>query len=129
MKTFAGLVVVVLAMATYWVLALRFGIYQRVPWLHLGIMLLGCGWLVYQLRDKRTVGRGIALVFSLGLTLLFAWYTLDYSNYDDRSHEVVTGKAVASLQGLVLPDHEGVATPVLTPGSRGTLVVFYRGFW
>ena len=129
MKTLAALATVVLAMVAYWVLALRFGIYQRVPWLHFVGMLVGSGWLIWLLREKRTVGRGVALVFSLGLTALFAWYTLSYSNYAERAYGVTSGQAVASLQGLTLPNQEGVATPVMTPGSRGTLVVFYRGFW
>jgi len=139
-KTSIALAFVVLAIASYFTLALVFGVYQLYPLPHYALALAGCVWLAVLLRRNPGWLRGIALGFAVLLTALYFWYTLSYSMYDPRPHRVGASDVVAELPGLTLLDHDGEPTPVLGDGATNTgantganasatLLVFYRGFW
>ena len=124
MKTLLAFGLVVLGMASDFVLALQLGVYQRYPLAHNALMVAGCVWLAVLVRRSPGWWRGIALAAGVLLTLLYAWYTLSYSTYPEPE-----GEQVETLPTLTLANQDGRTVPVLVENDRGTLLVFYRGFW
>ena len=129
-RDFAFFFLTLLAVVSYFVLAAAFGFYQRIPLLNILLALAGALALGFGLRTAAgRIRRGLLFAVALFLTAGFTWYTLDYSNYDERDLRVSTGDTVTELAGLELANQVGRSTPVLAEGARATLVIFYRGFW
>lgn len=129
MKTLLALALVIVAIASYFVLALGFGVFQLYPVVHYVLAIAGCAWLAFLVRRQPGWRRGLALVCGLVLTGFYLWYTLSYSTYENRAHRVAEGEVVAMLSDLHLTDQDGETATVLAADARATLLVFYRGFW
>ncbi len=134
MKELAALLVAFASVISYFLLATRFGVYQRWPVVHYLGCLLACALLVWlvttQTGGRRLLAAG-ALTVAVALTTFFAWYTVSYSGYAANTSAHANGEPLGELlTGLTLASHSGEATPVFRRGEdRGTLLVFYRGFW
>ncbi len=133
MKELGGFVLVLGAGISYYVAATQFALYQRWPVAHFLLAAVGCGLLVWGLTTRsRRRSRALsasALTVALGLSGLFAWYTLDFSTYDgDYAPPVGTmlGNDLSEVRLLSFEDQE---THLWTPEERATLLVFYRGHW
>ena len=121
---------VVLACVLYFVLAVGYGIYQRVPWPHYLVAGVACAWsVVWAVRSRRRLLPIAAAVVCLVIAGGFVWYTLDYSSYDTTARSPLVGERLDGLTTFALPSHDGEALPVLRSGARATLLVLYRGFW
>lgn len=126
------LTLTVLAVVTYFVLAVKVGVYQRVPVLNFLAALTGCvgllGGLFQQVSTRRIVFTGVAFA----LTTFFSWFTLVDSNYVQRVLKVGVGDDLGQqLADLSLTSSRGQGVSLLTPGEayKATLLVFYRGYW
>jgi hypothetical protein len=127
-QALAGLALVILALAGYTALAIRFGIDQKYPVIPIALALLGCFIAVRATRLAFSWPRLLVTLFALLLTALYSWWTLSFSNYEAKNRQLQVGQAAAGLASLSLKNHAGVEQTVLKPGMR-TLLVFYRGFW
>lgn len=134
MKEIGGILLALVAVFSYVVAATRFGLYQRYPVVHLvvaaaAVVLLAL--LTARRKGWRRVYAGACLGVALALLGLFAWWTLSYSVYAATDAAVEVGDELGEKLGaLRLPSHTGDEAPVLRLGEdRGTLLVFYRGFW
>jgi len=134
MKEIGGVLLALVAAVSYVVAATRFGLYQSYPVVHLlggvaAVVLLA--WLTARRKGWRRLYAGACLTVALALLGLFAWWTLSYSVYASTDAAVEVGDALGEeLGALRLPSHTGEEAPVLRLGEdRGTLLVFYRGFW
>jgi hypothetical protein len=101
---------------------------QRVPFLWLALLLIAVVWSVALVRDRRSVLRFAGAFVTVALAALFSWWTLGYSEYENRVAAADEGGVVTELAGMSLRDHEGVERPVLADGGA-TLLVLYRGHW
>jgi hypothetical protein len=134
MKELAALVLVFASALSYFYVATQLALYQRWPVVHVLGCVLGVVWLAAILlkrRGGRRLYATLCLLVASALTALFLWYTLDFSTYDNRTAAVAVGEELGPrLAGVTLALHTGEPTPLLAPGDqRGTLLVFYRGFW
>ena len=131
MKTLIAPLLALVSILAYFEAATRFGLYQRWPVIPLLGCAIACGLAVHRLRRRATWQRWTALAVTLGLSGLYAWYTLDYSSYPSHATAVAVGEDLGDrLAGLELAAHDGGSAPVLRRGAeRGTLLVFYRGHW
>ena len=129
-KDLAFFALTLVSIVLYFVLAANFGLFQRIPILHILLALIGVGGLAWGLRQEFRLHRVVFLLLAGVLSAGYIWYTLDYSNYEARESKVTVGDTVDGLRGLELTSHRGDLVPVLaTPDEAATLLVFYRGFW
>ena len=133
MKEFGGFVLALAAVISYFVAATQYALYQRWPVLHFLLAAIGCTVIVWGLTKRsRWWSRflsALALTLALGLSGLFAWYTLDYSTYGG-DHAPPIGTVLAKeLSEAQLLSYQDAKTHLWTSGERATLLVFYRGHW
>ncbi len=133
MKELGGFVLVLIAVISYYTAATQFALYQRWPLPHFLLAAVGCGLLAWGMTKRsRRWSRALsasALTVALGLSGLFAWYTLDFSTYEgDYAPPVGTmlGNDLSEVRLLSFHDQQ---TPLWSPEERATLLVFYRGHW
>ncbi|MEM7387546.1 MAG: hypothetical protein AAF514_21630 [Verrucomicrobiota bacterium] len=122
------------AMALYFALSIGLGWQQRIPILPLLLMILA----LFMAFGSPTPGTGTKLlkggvvVVECGLLALFAWWTLGYSSYQDDPEAAKKGTTLAATVGSEgLTDSFGQPFDLLkaASGSKGLLLVFYRGYW
>ncbi len=121
-----------LAVFSYFFLAVQMGIYQAVPVVSLLVALVGCGGLLWGLRQQVSARRLVLATAACGLTAFFAWFTLVDSRYAARDLSIAVGDDLGPrLDQLVLPSSRGEQVSLLTTGEipRATLLIFYRGYW
>ncbi|MEM8996328.1 MAG: hypothetical protein AAGF23_16190 [Acidobacteriota bacterium] len=126
MRSLLPLLLVVVAVVSYFVLSGGFGIFQAIPWPHLLLAVAGAGWAIARAASLRRILPILVAMLSVALTGGYFWYTLSYSAYESTGGAEV-GQRVAALATLELPSHAGARTAVL--GEPATLLVLYRGFW
>ncbi|MEM9558215.1 MAG: hypothetical protein AAGC60_28410 [Acidobacteriota bacterium] len=143
-----GWILVVGALASYLVLSVGLGIYQRIPWAHLLLGFMGVGILVFATIERPGILRIAGAALSTVLVAGFAWWTLEYSSYSSQRYGVVHAQeteadagdeavqeplavSIPRLASLELPNVEGASVPLLAPEARAraTLIVLYRGYW
>ena len=133
MKELGGFVLVLVAAASYFIAATQFALYQRWPVPHFLLAAVGCGLLAWGMTKRsRRWSRALsasALTVALGLSGLFAWYTLDFSTYDGDYAPPVGTMLANDLSEVRLLSFEDQETHLWTPEERATLLVFYRGHW
>ncbi len=128
----AGPLVALFGLASYWTLFRRWPALSDFPWVNLAILAVGLGLCLVGLR--RAWGRGIwrpsVAVLGLGVSAWFGsvliWYCF-VNSY--RLPATESALAVgASVPEIALVDHRG-RTVELDGDGRARLVVFFRGFW
>lgn len=129
LKHLAPVALIMLAIISYFVLAMIFGIYQAVPWPHYLLALVGCVLLGRLALQQRQLRPWLATATGSIFTALFVWYTLVYSAYEPRQLAVQEAQVVAELADLQLPDQDGNPVGLFDGTSQATLLVFYRGYW
>jgi len=132
MRNFFIFLAIPLSFALYLVLALIFGFFQRYPVLHYLIALVALFFLGKALWQKFSFYRlGLNLV-GWALLLLFGWWTLFFSTFEEQS--LAPGESArfsSRLADLHLKNAEGetLALQSLLAANKATLLVFYRGHW
>ena len=134
MKAIAGFLLTFASVISYFYVATEFALYQPVPIAHFLVAVVGAVLAFRALKGRsgwRRVLSVAAFVATVGLTCLFVWYTLDYSAYASTDVAVSLGQELGEeLAAMERFSHEEASTQVFEQGaSRGTLYVFYRGFW
>lgn len=125
-----ALLVVILSAVTYVVAATQFGIYQKVPWIHLLLMAAALVYAVRELTRKVSIGRILVFLPSLLLTLAFSWWTLSYSAYGPADEIAAGTDMAATFAQLETRDQNGnpFSGSALAQG-KPHLIIFYRGHW
>lgn len=129
LKHLQPVALIMLAIISYFVLALGFGVYQKVPWIHFLLAIIGCIGLVRLAREQRRWLPWVTTATGFFFTTVFAWYTLSYSVYTPRQSAVQEQQIVAGLTDLRLSDQDGQPAGLFDQQSAATLLVFYRGYW
>lgn len=129
LKHLLPVALIMLALISYFVLALVFGIYQAVPWPHFLVASFGCLWLAWLAVEAKQLRPWLATATGVIFTGLFIWYTMSYSAYDARTLAVSEQQVVGPLADLRLLNQNGEPAALFEDGRRATLVVFYRGYW
>lgn len=133
MKEFFGFVLVIASVIGYFFTSTQLGWYQSLPIVPILIAVGGCTLVGLGLSQRKSIKArilsGLVLLLAVGLTGLYTWYTVSFSQYDGDQAPAVNQDLSASLNGMALASHTGADATVQRAEDRGTLVVFYRGFW
>ncbi len=132
MKLLIPFLLIVAAIAAYFILSTQFGFYQRYPIIHFVLAAAGVVWLGKLMFEHFTVWR--LLLTSVGVFLIagFTWYTLSYSTYQQQAPRVQKGDRLGdALSKIVVKTSEGKDFPFMDAlkQSKATLLVLYRGVW
>jgi hypothetical protein len=127
-----GFALAVIGVLSYPLFFYRFPITRDVPWVTFILLAVGLGMIVAGVR--RAPGRKIAaiIVAILGFALA-VMFTVGVT----VGSRVPTGTRIpavgAKAPDFTLPDSNGkplaLAQLLRAPGSKGVLLVFYRGYW
>ena len=127
-----GLALSLIAVFSYAFFFYRFPITRDVPWVSFLLLAAALVLLVAGVRRAavRKIGAIVALVIGVGLAALFVFGITVGSR-------VPTGKNIpavgAKAPDFTLPDANGkpvaLAQLLGAPGTKGVLLVFYRGYW
>jgi hypothetical protein len=130
MKFAHGLVLVIVALLSYFVLALRSGIYQRYPLAQILFAGAGVCLMMIKLRNSFSILKLSATLFSASLLALFVWWSLSYSTYGESAQQLVA-RAPGATQSFGLKTTAGEAFDfnAALKKARRTLLVFNRGAW
>jgi hypothetical protein len=127
-----GLAVTVLGIAAYPLFFYRYPVTRDVPWATYLLLFLGLGLIVAGVRRApgRRIGALIVAVIGFALAVLFTVGITLGTRVPTGANVPAVG---AQAPGFTLPDanRKPVALSQLlgAPGSKGVLLVFYRGYW
>ena len=123
--------IVPVSFITYLVLATQFGIFQDIPIAHFAVALIALVSLARLTWKDRTIYRLVLNVAGWGLMALFVWWTMFFSEYEQRAYPIDPNQdlSAALVDARVLLEGEEQPFPELIRDGRGTLLVFYRGNW
>ena len=126
MKFAYGFALVFAALLSYFVLALRFGVYQRYPVVH--VLLAASGIIVMAMLMKKDFSflKLCGTLLSTVLLAIFVWWSQAYSTY--RKSEVVINSKGEDLW-VKNAEGEDFHFNAALKKSRLTLLVFNRGVW
>jgi len=127
-----GLALSVIAVVSYAVFFYRFPITRDVPWVSYVLFAIAIVLLIAGVR--RAAGRKIVAIIvaivGVGLAALFVFSVTIGSRVPTGANIPAVG---AKAPGFTLPDANGkpvaLAQLLAAPGSKGVLLVFYRGYW
>jgi hypothetical protein len=126
-----GFIVSILALVGYEMLFVRFPITRDVPWvsyllLAVALVLVAAGFR----RAQRKIVPSIVAFLTVALTALFCIGTSVGTRMPSSPAAPAVG---AKAPGFTLPDTNNrpvtLARLLAAPGSKGVLLVFYRGYW
>ena len=128
----SGLVLAVLAVASYPLFFYRFPVTRDVPWVTYVLLVVALGMIVAGVR--RAPGRRIValIVAAIGVAIavLFVVGIVVGSRVPTGAHIPAVG---AAAPGFTLPDANrkpvALAQLLAAPGAKGVLLIFYRGYW
>jgi hypothetical protein len=135
----AGLLVVLLAFLSYFLVFAHFPVTRDVPWVNLLLFAVGILLLVIGVRRayrQPEVYRGkirgpIFLVLGLAVAGLFVFYTVWFSKQLPAA--VGTPQVGQKAPDFTLPDQNGqpvtLSQVLAEPKQPWVLLVFYRGYW
>jgi len=127
-----GLALSVIAVVSYAVFFYRVPITRDVPWVSYVLFAIAIVLLIAGVR--RAAGRKIVAIIvaivGVGLAALFVFSVTIGSRVPTGANIPAVG---AKAPGFTLPDANGkpvaLAQLLAAPGSKGVLLVFYRGYW
>lgn len=132
MKTFLYLALVILSPILYIALSPMVGFYQYYPFIALAGMAVGIVLLLRLMNKKFTKLRLAAVIFSGLFTVLFLWYSLSYSEYNNTKSIITAGSIVDdALKAVRLTSTSGSPVDLgdFITNSQTTLIVLNRGAW
>lgn len=135
----AGFLVSVAAFLSYFFFFARFPLTRDFPWLNLLFFVVGFALLALGLRrafgqPERYRGRISGPIFAV-LSVLILGLFVAYNFYFARQLPVAAAAphVGAPAPDFTLPDQNGkpvqLAALLQSAGTRGALLVFYRGYW
>jgi predicted permease len=127
----SGFVLSVAALLSYFLFFMRFPSTRDAPWATLALFAIAIGLLILGLR--RATGRRIlpwiVTVLGIGIAALFCAGVMMAPLPKSENATAVGAKAPDFV--LFDPNRHPVALAQLlaTPGTKGVMLVFYRGYW
>ena len=125
----AGLLLCVVAFISYFAVFTRWPVTRDVPWASfalfaIALFLLVWGWR----RAPRKILASIVAVLGLLITGMFTYLITNTKGLPVSANAPQVG---AKAPHFALADTRGQTTslPQLLDGSKGVLLVFYRGYW
>ncbi|MBM4247024.1 MAG: redoxin domain-containing protein [Deltaproteobacteria bacterium] len=112
--------------AAYMLLALKLGLYWRVPWPFLTVIAAGAGLGVVALVRRPGVGSGISAVLSGGVLVLALWWLFSFSMFGPREDRPRVGDV---FPDFALPSAGGGTFALAERSGRRHLLMLYRGDW
>ena len=132
MKPLLAFLLVLAGLVSYLIVGPALGWYQPIPFVHFLVALVGLLWLFRLHKRSRGIMIWVYQVAGWLLFLLFGWWTLFESSYGPPPPELRAGRDYAAiLEQVTLADAQGqpVNLRERIGRDRGTLLVFFRGFW
>lgn len=137
MKLLLAFLLIPIGIAVYFALAFWAGWPQHIPWLAFAFLAVGIACLLTIVFKERSLVPVATTLFGVALSVLFAWWTLAYSEYAPSPSESLDAGDSMPLDALAkvdLLDAAGspqTASTALRPAANATakLLVFYRGYW
>lgn len=130
MKFAHGVLLALVGLASYFVLALRFGVYQRYPFAHILLTAAGVVLMIVKMRNNFSWAKLSATLLALGALVVFVWWSQSYSTYGEPPQQFGAHASSAALP-FTLKTSEGKSfdfNAALKQAQR-TLLVFNRGYW
>ena len=112
--------------AAYVLLTLKLGLYWRVPWPFLAVILAGAALGVATLVRRPGVGSGVSAVVSGGVLVLALWWVFSFSMFGPREDRPRVGDA---FPDFALPSAGGGTFALSERAGRRHLLMLYRGDW
>ena len=112
--------------AAYFVLAIRFALFQRVPWEFLAISACGAALGVYALWRRPGLASGASALVSVGVLALSCWYLFSFSMFAPREDRPRVGDV---FPDFALTSASGEPFQLSARDGRRHLLILYRGDW
>jgi hypothetical protein len=132
-RLWSGLALSVAAFASYFLFFIRFPVTRDMPWLTLILFVIAIVLLVTGLRKTagRRVVAWIVTILGIGVATFFCVAVLIGTKMLPPS---TNAPAIgAKAPGFVLPDTNrrpvALAQLLAEPGTKGVILIFYRGYW
>ena len=130
MKFVHGFLAVLGAWVSYFVLSLRFGVYQRYPVGPILLAAAGIVVMIIRIQNDCSLPKLGATLFSVVSFAVFVWWSLAYSAYGGPAQRF-GASALSAEQNFSLRTTEGKDFDfnAALKKSKRTLLVFNRGVW
>jgi hypothetical protein len=110
----------------YFVITTRFGIYRRVPWEYMAVIVAGVVLGVVQLRRHPGLTTATGTLVAAAVLGFASWYLFSYSMYAAREDRPAVGDA---FPDFTLPVSDGGTYRLADANGTRRLLIFYRGAW
>ncbi len=130
MKFAHGLLLALAGLASYFILSLLLGVYQRYPFAHMLLTLTGIGVMIIKMKNNFSFAKLGALLFSLTALVVFVWWSQSYSTYGAPAQSFGEHETSA-IPNFILKTTEGADFDfnAALKNAKRTLLVFNRGVW
>jgi hypothetical protein len=128
----SGLILALVGIFSYIFLFVRWPITRDFPWTSFVMFAIALVLLVIGFRRaERKLVPSIVLVIGIGLMAFFTFGTLVVTRMLPASHGAPAVGQKAPEFTLPDTNHQSVALSQLlaAPGSKGVVLIFYRGYW
>lgn len=126
MATILGPLLAVGGFAAYFVVAIKFAVYRRIPWPFLGIIAAGALIGLFGLIRRPALATGASAAVAVGVLGLACWYLLSYSMFEVREDRPRVGDI---FPDFTLPSSTGEAFSLRESRGQRRLLILYRGDW
>jgi len=114
------------AFALYFLTTFRLGLYRRVPWEFLTVMVVATGFAVFRLVRTPGAATAASLVATTGLLGFAGWFLFSFSMYGPREDRPRVGER---FPDFTLPASDGSTFSLASARGRRLVILFYRGAW
>ena len=131
LKFALGLALVLFGVVFYLVTGISMGWGQRIPLISILLMSAGLVWMIIETKANVSKLKIAGNIFGWLLFGGFLWWTLSFSEYEAVPSAGDSPTFMADISGMSLRDASSQPFDMQAQigASKGTLLVFYRGYW